>query len=148
MQISVRDRFNRSAIACVHVILEKICILPTEVRHQCDAHKLQRQIYEAFFRMNFWCASVYLRMVLLYGEGLWDLVTDASVPSVFPSPGVFAVRNYLAWCFRVPLQEVVPNIVGLRRQSWLLLNCIHLVSSWFPRPMLAQHICVPKRRLL
>lgn len=85
-----------------------------------------------FFRLSCRCASVYSRRVLESGDRLWSLVTDVSVPSVFPSPAVLALRPSLVWFFCIVVLEVVPYIVGLLRQLWGLLDCIRFALSWFP----------------
>lgn len=117
LQIRVCTRFTQGAMACVRTFLEDIGILSIEGL-QWDAHKLQEQIYRALFWLSYRCSSVYARRTPQSGEGLWGLVTKVSAPSMIPIPSILAVHCYLAWCFRVPLQRVASDIVGLRRQLW------------------------------
>lgn len=128
-------------MSCVHVFLQEVCILHND-DFQWDSHKWQEQIYGDLFLFSYLYGSVYLRRVLLSDEGLWGLLIDVSVPSLYPIPTMLAVRRSLAWCFFIFLQEVALDIVGLRRQLW----ASWIASVWlqvdFPRSMSVQRICV------
>lgn len=48
VHVCVCTSFIRGSMACVHGLLEEVCILPTEGLHW-DAHELRDQIYEVLF---------------------------------------------------------------------------------------------------
>lgn len=98
---------------------------------QWDAHKLRDEIIGALRSRHRYTDPFPCRMRFSNGSP-WGLLNDVASPPSFAKLTFLAFRRYLAWCFQLSLQEVVPDIVYLQIQMLVLLDWVRLVVSCFP----------------
>lgn len=138
VQYRVRTKFLKSTIACVHVFLTEVAVPPKEGL-LWDGYKLRRQILGELRHLRYRCSGLLPCRVRVLSGWPWGLMYDGEPPTTFLPPALLAVRAYLAWCFRLPLQELALSVAGLQRQLFSLLDHVRLAACCFS-PSVAETI--------
>lgn len=81
--------------------------------------------------LRFRCTGLHHCSVCVLAKWPWGLVHDADPPTNFVALALLAVWVYLAWCFRLPPQELALSLVGVKRQMFILLDHVHLAATCF-----------------